>query len=336
LIKAFMIALTMGLPGLRAVAARGARHLDGCNHSALSHALRRLSSITMVQALLDALASRHRPRRGDLIAIDSMPLTLPATLRHGCARINRWTAGGGVLWAFALNAARGASPVRILKTIEGAWGDASLMADVDLIADGPIYLMDRGFYAIDLVAQWIGRGVRFIVRAKRTKIRYDVEWTMGLPRKIGRLRITEDAIVILGRMDRKVRPRVRLVRAILPTGEELILVSGMLDAGAEMLMEMYRQRWQIERFHFYLKETLGLAHLYSFQQNGLAFLALAAVLLSVLLLMAAAGSAAGDLVVDRLRARLRALRQACGIFGLWRRNTMRKGQTRHLKKNQNP
>ena len=48
----------LGLPGLRAVAWRGAALLNGCNHSALSHAVRRPSSVRMVQALLDALAPR--------------------------------------------------------------------------------------------------------------------------------------------------------------------------------------------------------------------------------------------------------------------------------------
>jgi hypothetical protein len=330
-----MMAFVLGLPGLRAVAWRGATLLAGCNHSALSHAVRRRSSVRMVEAMLAALAPRDTPGRGDLVAIDSMPLTLPATVQHGCARINRWTVGGGVLWMFALNAPRGVNPVRILKVIEGAWHDSCLMDEVALEADGPMYLMDRGFYAIDLVARWTGQGVRFIVRAKRTKIRYDVQWTIGLARRIGALRVTEDAIVTLGRKDRKLRPRARLVRAILPTGEELILVSGMLGASAEFLLETYRKRWQIERFHYYLKETLGLAHLYSFQQNGLAFLAQVAVLLSVLLLLIANMGGANGLTVDRLRSILMALRRACGVWGLWRRNTMRKGQTRHLKKKQN-
>jgi hypothetical protein len=335
LIKSFMLAFVLGLPGLRAVAWRGADLLCGCNHSALSHAVRRLTAVRMVQALLDGLASRHTPGRGDLVAIDSMGLTLPSTVRHGCARISRMAVGGAMLWAFVLNAARGVNPVRILKVIEGAWSDAPLMAEVELAADGPIYLMDRGFYAIDLVARWIRRRVRFIVRAKRTKIRYDVEWTMGLARHIGPLRVTEDAIVTLGREDRKVRPRVRLVRATLPTGEELILISGLLGESAEFLLQSYRQRWQIERFHYYLKETLGLAHLYSFQQNGLAFLAHVAVLLCVLLLLAGDADGRKALTVDRLRAILKALRRACGLWGLWRRNTVRKGQTRHLKMKKN-
>jgi hypothetical protein len=335
LIKSFMIALVLGLPGLRAVAGRGANWLGGCNHSALSHAVRRLSSVRMVQALLAALTPRQTLGRRDLVAIDSMPLTLPATLRHGCARITRTTVGGGMLWAFALNAPRGVNPVRILKVIEGAWHDSRQMEDVALEADGPNYLMDRGFYAIDLVARWTEQRVRFIVRAKCTHLRYKVEWTMGPPRWAGALRITEDAVVRLGRDDRQVRPLVRLVRATLPTGEELILVSGMLGESAEFLLKTYRQRWQIERFHYYLKETLGLAHLYSFQQNGLAFLAHVAVLLCVLLLLAADGATDKGLTVDRLRAILNSLRRACGVWGLWRRNTMSKGQTRHLKKKQN-
>jgi hypothetical protein len=307
--------------------------LAGCNHSALSHAVRRPSALGMVQALLAWLSPRHAPDDGALVGIDSMPVTLPATLQHGCARINRTTVGGGVLWAFALEAARGANPVRILKVIEGAWHDSRLMEDVELQAQGPIYLMDRGFYAIDLVARWVKQRVRFIVRAKLTHLCYEVVEYRGAPRRVGELRLTLDAIVRLGGENRKVRPRVRLVRATLPTGEELILVSNLLGKSAEYLLKSYRQRWQIERFHYYLKETLGLAHLYSFQQNGLAFLVHVAVLLCVLLLLS--GDSQKTLTVDQLRELLRQLRRACGLFGLWRRNTMRKGQTRHRKKKQN-
>jgi hypothetical protein len=337
LIKAFMIALVLGLPGLRAVAARGADLLDGCNHSALSHAVRRRSSLAMVRALLKLLEPRHTPGDGELVVIDSMPVTLPATYRHGCRRVTPTTVGGGVLWTFALNAARGASPVRIVKVIEGAWHDSCLMEGVELLAQGPIYLMDRGFYAIDLVARWVARRVWFIARAKSTHLRYEVERLMGPSRKVGTLHLTLDAVVRLGGPNRPARrkacPRVRMVRATLPGGEELIVVSNLMERSAEYLLETYRQRWQIERFHYYLKETLGLAHLYSFQQKGLAFLVHVAVLLCVLLLLA--GGAEGGLTVDRLRGILNGLRRACGVFGLWRRNTMRKGQTRHLKKKQN-
>jgi len=336
LIKAFMMAMTLGLPGLRAVAWRGAGLLGGCNASALSHALRRPSMLAMVRSMLASLTPSPRSASGALVAIDSMPVTLPATYRHGCAAVTPTTVGGGVLWSLALDAARGVNPVCIIKIIEGAWHDSRLIRSVELIAQGPTYLMDRGFYAIDLVTRWTQRRVRFIVRAKRANLRYGTVRRIGPARRIGSLRVSLDAVVRLGGVYRRVRPRVRMVRAFLPSGEELILVSNLEDAGAEFLLDAYRRRWQIERFHFYLKETLGLAHVYSFQQVGLAFLIHVAVLLCVLLLMTGNEAASTIETVDRLRAATAELRRACGMFGLWRRNTMSKGQTRHLKKKQNP
>lgn len=329
-----MIAFVVGLPGLRAVAARGASLLGGCNHSALSHALRRPSSLKMVQALLAALPCSRAAAREELVAIDSMPLTLPATYQHGCAQVTPTAVGGGVLWAFALDAARGVNPVLWLKVIEGAWHDSRAIRGVALVAKGPVYLMDRGFYAIDLLARWQREQVRFIVRAKRTHLRYDVVRTVGRPRRVGKLQVTLDAVVRLGCAGRRSRPLLRMVRAPLAGGEELILVSGLLERDAKWLLEAYRRRWQIERFHFYLKETLGLAHLYSFQAAGLAFLVHVAVLFCALLLLAA--DAQDGPTVDRLRECLKRLRQTQGHYGLWRPNTVRKGQTRHRKKKQNP
>ena len=325
-----MIALVAQLPGLRAVAARERRYLGECNHSAVSQALPRRSSLALVQALLGLLPAPPPSKAADLVAIDSMPVTLPATLRHGCQAITPTTVGGGALWAFTLDAARGVNPVRILKVIEGAWHDSRAIRDAALTANGPVYLMDRGFYAIDLLAGWAREGVRFIVRAKRTHLRYDVERTVGPPRRIGKLRVTLDAVVRLGRAGRRARPRLRMVRAPLPGGDELILVSGLLGRDAAWLLEAYRQRWEIERFHFYLKETLGLAHLYSFKAGGLAFLVHVAVLLCALLLLDP--EAQGALTVDRLRDTLMRLRETLGLYGFWRPNTIRKGQTRHRKK----
>ena len=124
-----------------------------------------------------------------------------------------------------------------------------------------------------------------------------------------------------------------MVRAPLSGGDELILVSGQLERDAEWLLEAYRKRWEIERFHQYLKETLGLAHLYSFQAGGLAFLVHVAVLLCALLLTDF--EAQGALTVDRLRDALKRLRATLGLYGFWRPNTIRKGQTRHRKKRKN-
>jgi len=44
-----------------------------------------------------------------------------------------------VLWAFELAAAAGGCPVKIIRTMAGAWNDSALMNRVQLCARGPIY-----------------------------------------------------------------------------------------------------------------------------------------------------------------------------------------------------
>lgn len=336
LLQALCCGYLLRVPGLRGLVKLAPRAVGTMNFSSLSPAMRRGSFCRLAGALVDRLGAQSRPRKDQLVALDSMPLTLPRTYRHGCDRINRHTVGGGVLWALTLSAARRATPaVRVLKIIAGPWHDSKLMADVRLMPEGPIYLMDRGFYAIGRLCEWLDQGVRFIVRAKQARIRFKVLRACGAPRVLpGGKRIIHDAVVRLGGPQRRRRPRVRLVWAVLPTGENLILVSSQLRRGAESLLADYRKRWQIERFHFFLKETIGLAHLYSFQKNGIAFVLHAAVLLAMLMYCQARAKA-GRLTVDIMREVLQAWREALLIFGQWRPNTVRKGQTRHRKKKRN-
>jgi hypothetical protein len=290
--------------------------------SSLSFALRRSSSLRVAEALVERAGQQGR-RWGsrDRIALDSMPLTLPDTYRHGCKRINAQAVGGGVLWAFNLRARRGTDPVRVLKFLRGAWHDSRAIRDVVLQRRGPLYLMDRGFYALDLIARWVGEGVRFVIRAKRTHLTYMVERKLSCPRRVGpRATLVVDAIVRLGGRHRKEHPRVRLVRV--ESGEDpLILVSGCLELSAEEMLEAYRERWQIERFHRELKRNLGLAHLYSFQQNGLEFLTCVAVLLVVLLWSAIQTNDGKRFTVDALREMFSALRRDCGLYEPWMPNT---------------
>jgi len=97
LIKAFLMAFVLYLPGLEEVTRRYGKMVQTDWRSTLSYALRRASSLRMIQAVLAALEDRFQPKRYQLVVIDSMPLTLRATRRHGCRRINRSTVGGAVL-----------------------------------------------------------------------------------------------------------------------------------------------------------------------------------------------------------------------------------------------
>lgn len=276
----------------------------------------------MVKALVGRLEEAFRPGAEELVALDAMAASLRKTQRHGCKAMTKTAVGGGVLWAFCVHAVRGACPVKMLKFMDGAWSDSKTLMGVDLIARGPVYLMDRGFWAIALIGRLLKNQTRFIMRASRQCFTFEVLETLGPARMAQRgVRIETDAIVILGRETRKMRPRVRLVYAVTKKGKDLILVSDRMQWSAERILEAYRERWQIERLHRFLKETLGLAHLYSFQQRGLEFLVHVALLLALLLFL---GDSQGEgQTADILYSLLKELRQGVGISGVWRRNTPR-------------
>ena len=115
-----MVAYVVRVPSLRALIERGHHALGTLHPSTLSCALRRPSTVALARGLVDRLAALGRPRGGELVALDSMAMTLPSSRSHGCARINRRTVGGGVLWSYRVDAPRGAHPVQILKIISGS------------------------------------------------------------------------------------------------------------------------------------------------------------------------------------------------------------------------
>lgn len=102
LVRAVMSAFVLRLSGLRDMARFQARLLGTANFSSLSHALSRDISLRYVRHLVESLEGWHRPGRDELVALDSMPLTLAKSLRHRCVKVNRNTVGGGVLWSYAL------------------------------------------------------------------------------------------------------------------------------------------------------------------------------------------------------------------------------------------
>ena len=317
LIQSFIVAHVAQLSGLRAVVERCAHLLRTSNFSSLAPALRRDSSLGVVRRMVELLQTTHRPGRGELVAIDGMALTLPSTLRHHCAKSNRNTVGGGVVWAYMVEAKRAFCPVQVLKVIRGAWHDTTIMREVALIAHGPIYLMDRGFYCFELLARWLDEGVHFIMRARARSLKYTVIRKLSAPRKIGSLQLKVDALVKLGGPTAKLHPRLRLLEATLPGGERLILVTDRLQWSAQRLLDAYKKRWHIERFHKFLKSTIGLAHLYSFSQTGLEFLLYTALLLALLLLLS---QDADGTTLDLLRRALREERARLGLSTLWQRN----------------
>lgn len=261
LVRAFVVAFVLRLSGLRAVGQRCARGLGNAAFNSIGEALARHVSLSYVRALVERLQATHAPGDEQLVAIDGMALTLAKTRRHRCAKFNNNTVGGGVVWSWMIDMARGVSPLKVLKVVTGAWSDSKVMRDVALIANGPVYLMDRGFYALELLRQWLCDEVRFIVRVRGNRLVYEVLRDLNAPGRIGAHQLLRDAVVRLGAPKAKAHPVVRLIHVRLVSGEDLILATDRLEWSTQRVLDSYKKRWHIERFHRFLKDTLGLAHL---------------------------------------------------------------------------
>jgi hypothetical protein len=318
-----MQALLCRFPGIRQIADQCGEVLGTSNFSSLSHALRRVSGVKFLRSLIGSLETTSQYRRNDLVALDSMALTIGKNRRHHCERYNNHAVGGGVLWAYQIRSNAGTCPVRLLKFMRGAWNDASLMIDVVLVPKIPVYLMDRGFYCIDRIREWLDQKVRFIVRVKAKNLVYDVIRDVSKPQRLrNRWFVKSDQIVRLGSPNRRTRnPHVRLIRAVSPSGEEFVFATSEEDWGCNRIVDSYKKRWHIERFHRFLKNNIGLAHIYSFDANGMEFMILTALLTAMLLFTTATGSGRLD-TITRLFSLLNQIRSELGIPAPWRRNIL--------------
>lgn len=317
LVRVFMSAYARRMSGLREIAAAFGGALGTDKFGSISPALSRPSSLAYVQGLVKSLEARHRPGKDRFVALDSMAAALQATQRHRCQRMNNKTAGGGVLWAFMIDAVPGCCPVRVLKVMAGAWNDSHQMAGIELIAKGPIYLMDRGFFSLRLIQSWMEQEVRFILRAK-TLVGVQRLGQLSKPRQYRGGRIVSDRLVRLGGAQAKAHPEVRMIEARI--GKTFLrVVTSEMDWSAEQVLDGYKKRERIERFHRFLKEALGFAHLYSFSHEGIMFLLHTALLLAMLLIIDDPATRAME-VVAALRKALKSLRASLGLSYIWKRN----------------
>lgn len=333
------------LPGLRAFVEQYGDEIGTRTLSTISYAPRGKWMERVAEAMIGRLGAPAY-RQDEWVAVDSMCNAISHKRHPGCGRINHLVAGVGVLWTFRVAARAGQTAVEILRFADGAAHDSKLIASVKLAADGPIYLMDRGFYCIDLIQRWLSQRVRFVVRVKSAELQYDVVKQYPIPsrplrtrvdrrrRKTGVL-VTFNGVVRLGSSERRGhRPVVRLlVGEPVNGGEHLILASSELNWSATRLLESYAQRWEIEKWHRIVKRALGLAHVYSFQGRGLMLLTRVVLLLALLLLSEADPAGEALPTAERLRLLIAAARRSEGIYHPWAPNTCTKAwrKKRHKK-----
>jgi IS4 transposase len=81
---------------------------------------------------------------------------------------------------------------------------------------------------------------------------------------------------------------VRELRVRIDTGKVLRIVTNDLDAPADEIAELYKQRWQIELFFRWVKQTLRIKHFLGTSENAVRIQIAVALIAFLLLRMAQA------------------------------------------------
>jgi hypothetical protein len=166
-------------------------------------------------------------------------------------------------------------------------------AKVMPIEPGATYVYDLGYYDYGWWAQLDDLGCRFVTRLKKntpfSSVHDNCVAATGniLSDRIGHL------------PDRLARSRknplqvpVREIRIVIETGKVLRIVTNDLDAPAEEIAELYKQRWQIELFFRWIKQTLRIKHFVGASENAVRIQIVIALIAFLILRMAQAAQKA--------------------------------------------
>jgi len=176
-------------------------------------------------------------------------------------------------------------------------------AKVMPIEAGVTYVYDLGYYDYGWWAELDDAGCRFVTRLKKntpfTTVHENRTPTASniLSDRLGHL----PARLAKSRQNPLQVP-LREVRVIIDTGKILRIVTNDLDAAAEEIADLYKQRWQIELFFRWVKQTLRIRHFVGVSENAVRIQIAVALIAFLILRMAqvAAKTLHGPLEFARL------------------------------------
>jgi hypothetical protein len=138
------------------------------------------------------------------------------------------------------------------------------------IVPGMTYVFDLAYYDFSWWAELDARGCRFVTRLKsHTGLKVTAE-----------LKVPASGDILCDRIgllpQRKARARrhsfadpVREIAVRISTGRIIRLVTNDLDAPAEQIADLYKQRWQIELFFKWVKQNLKIRHFLGTSENAI-------------------------------------------------------------------
>jgi transposase len=142
-------------------------------------------------------------------------------------------------------------------------------AKVMPIEPGVTYVYDLGYYDYSWWAQLDEAGCRFVTRLKKntpfTPVHNNHVAATGniISDRIGHLPAR-----LAASRNNPLQVPVREIQVIIETGKMLRIVTNDLDAPAHEITELYKQRWQIELFFRWVKQTLRITRFIGVSENA--------------------------------------------------------------------
>jgi hypothetical protein len=198
---------------------------------------------------------------------DATRLKLPPKLSKWAPGKNEGTAG--MKMQLCIDGERG-NFKRILFTPEPGNDSPYFEAMLGDLAEqkGQIYIFDAGYWKIDTYHDIVESGNDFVTkRAGKIKPHLVKELPLPNPEQLSSgYEVLQDALVHLGdRQDRL----FRMLRVRQTNGQEITLLSSLIDLSADQICLLYRYRWTIEIVFRWLRQTLELEHLTSHDPVGI-------------------------------------------------------------------
>jgi IS4 transposase len=155
------------------------------------------------------------------------------------------------------------------------------------------YVYDLGYYDYGWWARIDDAGCRFVTRLKK-----NTPFTVVREKRVPKSgNIVSDRIGHLPARLSTTRKNplqvpVREIRVIIETGKMLRIVTNDLDASAQEIADLYKQRWQIELFFRWVKQTLRIRHFIGVSENAVRIQIAVALIAFLILRMAQAAQKA--------------------------------------------
>src|SRR6266571_5048275 len=137
------------------------------------------------------------------------------------------------------------------------------------IEPGATYVYDLGYYDYGWWARLDNAGCRFVTRLKKnTPLSVVKENRVPKNGNIVSDRIGHLPARLANSRRNPLQVPVRELRVIIDTGKMLRIVTNDLDAPAEEIADLYKQRWQIELFFRWVKQTLRIKRFIGVSENA--------------------------------------------------------------------